>query len=168
VSVIRDSLRAHYHNRLLPKLREGLAHTPLICGSGSMQERRQRLHIAPTTSLNDAVLNVMSGTITIEEHAFFGHGVSLLTGSHDPSRRGADRMFKIDREGRDIVIETGAWLASNVTVVAPCRIGAHAVVAAGAVVLSDVAPGEIVGGIPAQHLGWVKSAEPAAELVGGE
>jgi acetyltransferase-like isoleucine patch superfamily enzyme len=79
----------------------------------------------------------------------------LLTGSHDPARRGQDRMTTFERQGRDIVVETGAWLASNVTVLGPCRIGAHAVVAAGAVVCRDVAPGEIVGGVPAKHIGWV-------------
>jgi acetyltransferase-like isoleucine patch superfamily enzyme len=73
--------------------------------------------------------------------------------------RGLDRMLNVPRNGHDIVVETGAWLASNVTLLGPCRVGAHAVVAAGALAMRDVASGEIVGGVPAEHLGWVPGYE---------
>jgi acetyltransferase-like isoleucine patch superfamily enzyme len=162
VTCIRDHiwarLRTQYRERLLPKLREGLAETPLIYGSGSRAERRARVMVASNIGLNDVVFNVMSGTITLEENVFFGHGVSLLTGTHDPGLRGVERALEIEREGRDIIIHTGAWIASNATVLGPCRIGAHAVVCAGSVVRADVAPGEIVGGVPARHIGWVPGA----------
>ncbi|MCW2981923.1 MAG: bacterial transferase hexapeptide family protein [Solirubrobacterales bacterium] len=46
-----------------------------------------KVDIAPGAVLNDALLNVSSGQITIGEYAFFGHGVSLLTGTHDISER---------------------------------------------------------------------------------
>jgi len=49
------------------------------------------------------------------------------------------------------VIERGAWLSSNVTVLGPCTVGAHAVVGAGSVVNRDVAPLSFVAGIPAKH-----------------
>ena len=162
---IRARLRGQYHERLLPKLREGLGRTPLIYGSGSRSERLARVQIASRVVLNDAVLNVMSGRITLEEHVFFGHGVLLLTGTHDPGLRGVERMLEIDREGRDIVIETGAWIASNATVLGPCRVGAHAVVCAGSVVRADVAPGEIVGGVPARHIAWVPGASDRANWI---
>lgn len=51
------------------------------------------------------------------------------------------------------MIERGAWIATNATVVGPCVIGEHAVVAAGAVVTHDVAPYEIVAGNPARVIG---------------
>jgi acetyltransferase-like isoleucine patch superfamily enzyme len=149
---IRTRARRYVHRRL----REIVANTPLIYGGdGTPGPSLHRLHIADDVSLLDAILNLNGGSITIERYVLFGHGVALLTGSHDPSLRGLDRMLKVPREGRDIVIETGAWLASNVTVLGPCRIGAHAVVAAGAVVRNDVAVGEVVGGVPATHMGWV-------------
>lgn len=134
--------------------------TPLVYGGDgiSASVAYDRLHIAKHVSLMDAILNVNAGSITIEDYVFFGHGVSILTGTHNPGLRGLDRMLKVPREGRDIVIETGAWLASNVIVLGPCRIGANAVVAAGAVVRNDVKPGEIVAGVPARHLGWAPGA----------
>jgi len=113
---------------------------------------RRRLSVARNTFLNNALLNVVSGSITIEEFVFLGHNVSLITGSHDMDRFGLPRMKDVSGEGRDIVIETGAWIASNALVVGPCRIGAHAVVAAGSVVTCDVAPGEVVGGVPARRI----------------
>ena len=154
---IRTRLRQHVHQRL----REIVADTPLIYGGdGSGASSLYRLRIAPDVSLLDAILNLNGGCITIENHVAFGHGVAILTGTHNPDLRGSDRMLSVPRDGHDIVIETGAWLASNVTVLGPCRIGADAVIAAGAVVRRDVAPGEIVGGVPAVHLGWVHDYEP--------
>jgi acetyltransferase-like isoleucine patch superfamily enzyme len=147
---VRTRLRNYAHRRL----REIVAETPLIHRGPGAAEGRNQLTIADPVSLMDAILNLNGGSITIERYVTFGHGVSVLTGTHDPGLRGRDRMRMFEATGHDIVIETGAWLASNVTVLGPCRIGAHAVVAAGAVVRKDVEPGEIVGGVPAVHIGW--------------
>jgi hypothetical protein len=58
----------------------------------------------PRAVLNDALLNTVSGSITVEEYAFLGHGVALLTGTHDVSRTGLERQLAVPSEGRDIVI----------------------------------------------------------------
>jgi acetyltransferase-like isoleucine patch superfamily enzyme len=113
---------------------------------------RARLHIHPTAVVNNALFNVGSGDITVAEYAFFGHGVSVLTGTHDINKFGRERQLAIPRSGRDIVIGEGAWLASNVLVHGPCVIGAHAVVGGGSLVLGDVAPYTIVAGSPARVL----------------
>lgn len=110
----------------------------------------ERIHIAPTAIVNDALLNTESGAITIEADAFFGHRVCVLTGTHDVSRRGLDRQQAVPSEGRDVVVGAGAWIGSGAILLGPCRIGAHAVVAAGAVVTADVAPATLVAGVPAR------------------
>jgi acetyltransferase-like isoleucine patch superfamily enzyme len=51
-----------------------------------------------------------------------------------------------------VVIEDDVWIGANVTVVDGVTVGAHSVVAAGAVVTSDVPPWSIVGGVPARVL----------------
>lgn len=80
----------------------------------------------------------------------FGHNVSLLTGTHNYRRKGMNRIKDVPADGgRDIVIETGAWLASGVTVIGPARIGAHACVSANSLVLGDVKPGWLYAGTPA-------------------
>jgi acetyltransferase-like isoleucine patch superfamily enzyme len=114
-----------------------------------------RVRIAASAVVNDALLNTVSGSITVEEHAFFGHGVALLTGTHDVARLGLERQRAVPADGRDIVVGRGAWVSSRAIVLGPCRIGANAVVAAGAVVTADVPPGAIVAGNPARVVGRV-------------
>jgi acetyltransferase-like isoleucine patch superfamily enzyme len=111
-----------------------------------------RLRIHPTAVVNNALFNVGSGDISVGEYAFFGHNVSVLTGTHDINKFGRERQLAIPRAGRDIVIGEGAWLASNVMVLGPCVIGAHAVVGGGSLVIGDVEPYTIVAGSPARVL----------------
>jgi hypothetical protein len=118
-----------------------------------------RIVIAATAVVNDALLNTVSGTITIDADAFFGHGVKLLTGTHDIAARGLERQRAVPGEGRDIHVERGAWVGSGAILLGPCRIGAHAVVAAGAVVTGDVAPETVVTGVPARAARGIPPAD---------
>ncbi|HEX3327171.1 MAG TPA: acyltransferase [Actinomycetota bacterium] len=113
---------------------------------------RSRLHIHETAVVNNALFNLESGDITVSEFAFFGHNVSVLTGTHDFRRFDKERQDSIPRTGRDIVIGRGAWLASDVLVLGPCIIGKHAVVGAGSLVTHDVEPYTIVSGRPARMI----------------
>ena len=45
-------------------------------------------------------------------------------------------------------------MGHNAVVMGGVTVGNGAVIAAGAVVTRDVAPYEIVGGVPARHIGW--------------
>ncbi len=60
---------------------------------------------------------------------------------------------------RDQYVETfvrqGATIGANATVVCGIEIGAYAFIGAGAVVIRDVLPYELVVGNPAKHLGWM-------------
>jgi acetyltransferase-like isoleucine patch superfamily enzyme len=118
-----------------------------------------RLHIDPTAVVNNALFNVSSGEITVGRHAFFGHDVSVLTGTHDIHRFNRERQTAIQPSGRDVVVHEGAWLASNVLVLGPCEIGAHAVVAAGSLVTRDVAPYTVVAGRPAAVVRTIEHGE---------
>lgn len=51
--------------------------TPLVHG------KRSRVTVAPTAHLNNALFNVVSGSITIGENVVMAHNVCLLTGAHD-------------------------------------------------------------------------------------
>lgn len=119
-----------------------------------------RLRIHETAIVNNALFNMSGGTITIGEHAFFGHDVAVLTGTHDIEQFGRARQLAFPHSGRDVVIGEGVWLASHVLVLGPVTIGAHAVVAGGSLVRSDVAPYTVVAGRPAKV---VKVLTPPAE-----
>ena len=58
-----------------------------------------KLDIHPTAVVNNALFNVGSGTITVGEYAFFGHNVSVLTGTHDITTFGRERQLTIPRPG---------------------------------------------------------------------
>jgi acetyltransferase-like isoleucine patch superfamily enzyme len=108
-----------------------------------------RLSIHPTSTVQNALFNTMSGKITICEKAFFGHNVSVLTGSHDSNSKN-EKRWKPEPAVNDICIMRGAWVASNAVIIGPCVVGENAVVAAGSIVIHDVPPGAMVAGNPAR------------------
>jgi acetyltransferase-like isoleucine patch superfamily enzyme len=157
-ALVRRALADH-EARFAHPPEEDVLTRPLIHGDQS------RLHVAPSAIVNNALLNLSSGHITVGEHAFFGHNVSVLTGTHDVKKFGAERQQAIPKEGRDVVIGEGVWLASNVTVLGPVTIGDHAVVGACSLVQEDVEPYAVVAGIPAKQ---IRKLEPPGEEDGEE
>ena len=113
---------------------------------------RERLKLHPSAQVQNALFNVVSGTITIDEYAFFGHNVSLLTGRHDVEKYDRERQECVPTEGNNIIVRRGVWIASNAVIIGPCEIGENAVVAAGSIVIRDVPPGAIVAGNPAKAI----------------
>lgn len=55
--------------------------------------------------------------------------------------------------GRGVTIEEDCWIGAGANVLDGVTVGAGGVVAAGAVVVDDVRPGSIVGGVPAKEIG---------------
>jgi serine acetyltransferase len=155
-----DAIASDRVHHVLAAERKAELTTPRLWGPD------ERLHVASTAVLNDALLNTVSGSITVEEYAFLGHGVALLTGTHDVSRTGLERQLAVPSEGRDIVIGPGAWIASRAIVLGPCRIGADAVVTAGAVVNVDVPAGVIAAGVPARPVGQIGGAPASPPTTG--
>lgn len=63
-----------------------------------------------------------------------------------------------DWEASGVTIGEGASIGAHATCVAPVTVGAWSVVAAGAVVTTDVPPHALVAGVPAKQIGWVGKA----------
>ena len=87
------------------------------------------------------------GGIFIDDGALIGHNVVIATLDHDfaPEKRQQLHPAPV-HIGKRVWIGAGAIITKGVT------IGDDAVVAAGAVVTKDVAPGMIVGGVPAKEI----------------
>ncbi|PZR99309.1 MAG: acetyltransferase, partial [Chloroflexi bacterium] len=49
----------------------------------------------------------------IRDYVFFGHDVLLLTGTHDFRLKNAQRQANRPTTDRNIIIESGAWIASR-------------------------------------------------------
>jgi acetyltransferase-like isoleucine patch superfamily enzyme len=103
--------------------------------------------IHPSVTSLDAMIDCIH-KVTIEADVFSGHDVMILTGSHDPTLFGPERKASIT--GGPVHIKEGAWLCTRSIIVGPVTVGAHSVVAAGAVVVSDVPDYSLVAGVPAR------------------
>jgi len=148
-----DRLAASMARRAAPMMGLELLKHHTVFGHGD------RLHLAPTAVVNNAIFNTVSGEIHIGEWVMIAHNVHLVTGMHDITKLGAERQVTAPFHDRDIVVEEGAWLATSVTVLGPCRIGRHSVVAAGSLVRADVPPFAVVAGVPARQVGLVPHPE---------
>lgn len=93
--------------------------------------------------------NILDGRngINIGNHVNFSTEVWIWTMQHDHS----DPFFKTI--GGPVVIEDYAWISCRTIILPGVTIGKGAVVSAGAVVTKNVAPYEIVGGVPAKVIG---------------
>ena len=85
------------------------------------------------------------GGIRIDDGALIGHGVVLATLNHDLSPEKRQQLHP-----GPIHIGKNVWIGANAVVCAGVTVGDNAVVAAGAVVVKDVAPNTVVGGVPAK------------------
>src|SRR5688572_8983103 len=63
-----------------------------------------KLTISDKAIVNNALFNLASGKIIIEDYVFFGHNVCILTGTHDYTKIGEERWKAVPREGNDIHI----------------------------------------------------------------
>lgn len=88
--------------------------------------------------------------VTIGDDVFVGPG-AVFTNDLRPRGRQIGEGFKLV----PTVVQQGATLGANVTVVCGSMVGHHAMVGAGSVVAGDVAPHALVAGNPARHIGWV-------------
>ena len=102
-----------------------------------------RIHIAPNVLINHSFTAMSIGGITIDEGAFIGPCVTIVTDNHR-----LDDITILNchptRIGRGVWIGAGASVMPNVTV------GDDSVIAGGAVVTKDVPAHTVVAGVPAR------------------
>jgi len=95
---------------------------------------------------------VCSG-VEIEDEVFVGHGALFINDKFPRATTGSGELkTDADWELQGTVVERGAALGSGVVVLGNVRIGAGALVGAGAVVTRDVPAGQTVSGVPARAM----------------
>jgi acetyltransferase-like isoleucine patch superfamily enzyme len=116
----------------------------------------QNVMIGPDVSVGDGckIQNNVSlyRGVTFEDGVFCGPSC-VFTNVLNP-RAEVERKD----EFRATHVERGATIGANATIVCGHRIGAYAMVGAGAVVTRDVPAHALVAGVPARRIGWVSHA----------
>lgn len=87
--------------------------------------------------------------VTLEDEVFCGPSM-VFTNVYNP-RSGVSRKH----EYRDTLVQRGATLGANSTIICGITIGEYAFVAAGAVVNRNVGPYALMAGVPARQIGWM-------------
>lgn len=112
----------------------------------------QNVTIGPDVSLGERCkvqnnVAIFKG-VTLEDEVFCGPSC-VFTNVYNP------RAF-IERkhEFRPTLVKRGATIGANATIICGTTVGRYAMVAAGAVVKSDVKDYAVVAGVPAKQIGW--------------
>ena len=96
---------------------------------------------------------------TLESGVFVGPG-AILTNDLNPRAVNLDFSIKSSNEWKatGVIVRRGASIGAGAVCVAPVKIGTWAMIAAGAVVVNNVADFSIVAGVPAKQIGWVSKS----------
>jgi acetyltransferase-like isoleucine patch superfamily enzyme len=116
-----------------------------------------RVHISAIERIEIGDETLIGSGVFVADH---NHGDYSGTVQSSPAEAPAVRRLG---GGGPVVVGPRVWIGDNAVLIGPLTIGAGAVIGANAVVTKDVAPGAIVGGIPARVLkrwhdagGWVR------------
>lgn len=92
------------------------------------------------------------GPVTIGNDVMMGPRCTILTRNHCIDDTTVPMNQQGFQEYEPVVIEDDVWIGANVTIMPGVRVGTGSVLAAGSVVVRDVPPYSIVGGVPAKVL----------------
>ena len=107
----------------------------------------KNIHLGKDVFINADCKFQDQGGIYIDDGALIGHGVVLATLNHDLNPEKRQQLHP-----GPIHIGKNVWIGANSVICAGVTIGDNAVVAAGAVVVRDVEPNSVVGGVPAKEI----------------
>lgn len=102
-----------------------------------------------------ATFSASESFIKIGDKVMFGPNVTIMGGDHNTSVIGCymfDVHEKLPENDIGVTINTDVWIGANSIILKGVNVGRGAIIAAGALVLKDVPPYAIVGGVPARVL----------------
>lgn len=113
----------------------------------------ENIRVGKNVFVNHACTFMDRGGITLDDEVLIGPKVNLITTNHP--------LEPTERRGtisRPIHIGRNAWIGAAATVLPGVTIGENAVVAAGAVVTSDVPANTVVAGVPARIVRQIETS----------
>ena len=133
----------------------------LSCGSnvnfcGDTEFNGYNVEIGNNVSFGQRMqIMCVNAPVIIGDNVMFGPGVTLITGDHRIDIVGkymneVKQKDKLPENDQPIVLKGDNWIGANSTILKGVTVGEGAVVAAGSLVIKDVPPYAIVGGVPAK------------------
>ena len=121
---------------------DGVEHANYLRRRGGFAHIGENVMILPDCEITDPAYVRIGNNVVLSKCALIGHdgSISVLERAYGVRLEG---VGKIDI-GDDVFVGFGAIILAGVTV------GSKSVIAAGAVVVKDVPPGSVVGGVPAK------------------
>lgn len=105
----------------------------------------KNIHIGKNVFINSGCHFQDQGGIYLGDGSLIGHEVVLATLNHDE-----DPKDRANLHPEPIHIGKNVWIGAHATILPGIHIGDGAIIAAGAVVTTDVPKGVVVGGVPAK------------------
>lgn len=112
-------------------------------GPGMHGAALNHIKIGKDVLVNNNVLFMARGGITIEDHVMIAADASIITNNHDPYDR---KLLPC----RPVLIREGAWIGAHAIILPGVCIGRNAIVGAGSVVTKDIPDYGVAVGNPAR------------------
>ncbi len=130
--------------------RHGLTHVHPTFYMGPYCTVTTDLVAGPYSFINNNCM--LQAKVVLGRYVLLGPHVAVVGGDHRPDMPGVPNIFTGRPEILETVIEDDAWIGHGAIIMQGVRIGRGSIVAAGAVVVRDVPPYEIHGGVPAKKI----------------
>jgi len=111
---------------------------------------QNKVQIGSYTQINPFTVIYGGSGVVIGENVMIAPHCMIASGNHDFKQINKPMRHSEGISKGPIIIEDGVWIGANSTITDGVKIGHDSVVAAGSVVTKDVAPWDIVGGVPAK------------------
>lgn len=154
---IRETLRPHATvdrtARLSPRRKIFLGRRALVCEYVIIRAGESPVEIGQFSQVGPFTVILGGVGVRIGNNVMIGPHCCIAAGSHDHRQVERPMRFAGDLAKGPIIVEDNVWIGANVTLTDGVRIGRDAVVGANSVVTKNVAPYDVVGGVPARVLG---------------
>jgi acetyltransferase-like isoleucine patch superfamily enzyme len=152
-NLLRRRVSVHRTAMLYNKRMIRLGRRALLCEHVIIRAGDTPVEIGEFTQVGPFTVILGGSGVKIGANCLIAPHVCIAAGNHDYKQVERPMRFAGDLSAGPVVVEDNVWIGAHVTITDGVRIGRDAVVAAGSVVTKDVAPYDIVGGVPARVLG---------------